>query len=86
MNTVQPIRDLETVEKFKRILKAKNTRNYLMFVLGINTGLRVGDFVTLKMRCQKLRLCFHPGTENRKGKADQNHSATPERFKRLLAG
>ena len=36
MNTVQPIRDKEIIEKFKNELLKKGSRDYMMFVIGIN--------------------------------------------------
>lgn len=50
MNTVEPIRDKEKIEAMKKVLKADNYRNYLLFVLGINTGLRISDLLTLKVQ------------------------------------
>lgn len=41
MQTVQPIKDREKIEAIKKILRASTLRNELLFVLGINTGLRI---------------------------------------------
>lgn len=51
MNTVQPIRDMDTVLDIARYLKEQNERNYVMFMTGIYSGLRVSDF-----------RCFRVGT------------------------
>ncbi len=48
MNAVEPIRDIEKVEKIKKYLRDRNERDYLMFYLGISTGLRIGDILSLK--------------------------------------
>ena len=48
MNTVEPIRDLTKIEAMKKILKATNTRDWLLFVVGINSALRVSDLLRLK--------------------------------------
>ena len=50
MELVQPIRDREQIEKVKQVLKAKNTRDYLLFVFGINSALRIGDLLSLRKR------------------------------------
>lgn len=50
MNTVQPIRDKEKIEAIKKILRATSLRNELLFVLGINTGLRISDLLSLQVR------------------------------------
>ena len=50
MNCVQPIRDKEKIEQMKKELQKSGTRNYLIFCLGINTGLRVSDIIKLKVK------------------------------------
>lgn len=47
MNTVQPIRDLEKLEELKEELKKKGTRDYMLFLTGLNSGIRVSDVVKL---------------------------------------
>ncbi|TYS50103.1 site-specific integrase [Bacillus infantis] len=49
MNFVQPIRDLEKVEAIKTYLKEESERNYFLFLMGINTGLRISDILKLKV-------------------------------------
>lgn len=49
MNTVQPIRSQEKIAEIKEELKKIDEKYYIMFVLGINTGLRVSDILTLKV-------------------------------------
>ena len=39
MNFVQPIRDKETVQDIAEYLKFKNERNYIMWMMGIYSGL-----------------------------------------------
>lgn len=50
MNTAQPIKDLQELEKFKRYyLEVRpNMRNYTLLILGLNTALRVSDLLTLQ--------------------------------------
>jgi site-specific recombinase XerD len=49
MNTVEPIRDEKKLEAIKRVLLgAGQFRDYLLFVMGINTGLRVSDLLNLR--------------------------------------
>lgn len=50
MEFVQPIRDKKKVEEIKRYLLNKSERNYIMFLLGINLGLRISDILALKVR------------------------------------
>ena len=49
MEFVQPIRERKIIERMKKILKSQNVRDYLLFVLGINSGLRVSDLLALKV-------------------------------------
>ena len=50
MNEVQPIRDKEIIAKFKNELLKKSYRDYMLFVIGINTGLRISDILPLKVK------------------------------------
>ena len=47
--TVDPIRDLKVVKKIKRRLKKDSMRDLLLFTMGINNGLRIGDLLNLKV-------------------------------------
>lgn len=49
MEFVQPIRDRKHVEAMKKILRATSLRSYVLFVLGINSGLRVSDLLNLTL-------------------------------------
>jgi integrase len=47
---MQPIRDLNQLEEFKLLLAEKDLRNWMLFVLGINIGLRVSDLLPLRVK------------------------------------
>ncbi len=47
MRTVQPVRSKQTIQDIKAYLLEKNLRDYLLFVLGVNTALRAGDILKL---------------------------------------
>ncbi|MBA7469523.1 Tyrosine recombinase XerD [subsurface metagenome] len=49
MRTVQPIRDLKKIRAIKGNLRKRNPRDFLLFTLGINTGLRISDILRLKV-------------------------------------
>lgn len=49
MNSVEPIRDIKTLKNMRAILKSQSTRNELLFILGINVGLRISDILKLKL-------------------------------------
>jgi integrase len=45
---VEPIRELKDIRSIKQLLKSR-PRDYLLFVMGINCGLRAGDLLKLKV-------------------------------------
>ena len=47
--TVEPIRKLADIKSIKKLIMG-NPRNHLLFVLGINNGLRAGDILKLKIK------------------------------------
>ena len=50
MNVVQPIRDREKLEAVKAWFAARGPRDNLMFLVGINAGLRISDILQLRVR------------------------------------
>jgi len=49
MEYVQPIRDLAKIDEMKRYLHKRSDRDYLLFVAGVNSGLRISDLLSLKV-------------------------------------
>lgn len=49
MEFVQPIREKEQIDLIKKILKSSNLRDYCLFTLGINSGLRISDLLNLSV-------------------------------------
>jgi integrase len=49
MNKALPITSREQIEQIKLYLKYKNTRDYMLFYTGINTGFRISDLLSLKV-------------------------------------
>lgn len=50
MNDVDPIKNLGKVRDIETYLKRTNERNYMLFVTGINTALRISDLRVLRVR------------------------------------
>ncbi|SHO50091.1 site-specific integrase [Anaerocolumna xylanovorans] len=50
MNTVEPIRDMNLVMDVADYLKSNNERDYVMFMFGIYTGLRISDILLFRVR------------------------------------
>ena len=49
MELVEPIRNKEAIEAVKSILRSNGIRDYLLFLMGINVGLRISDILKLKV-------------------------------------
>lgn len=49
MNVVEPIRDIKIIKNIRTVLKGQSVRNELLFILGINVGLRISDILKLKL-------------------------------------
>lgn len=50
VNTVEPIRDMGLVLDIADYLKQQSDRNYLMFMFGIYSGLRISDILKFRVR------------------------------------
>lgn len=50
MNYVEPIRDPQKVEDISIYLRNQCERNYIMFIIGINSGLRISDILMLRVK------------------------------------
>jgi len=50
MNYVEPIRDPQKVRDIQEYLKKESPRDYIMFITGVYTGLRISDILKLKVR------------------------------------
>lgn len=78
MQGVEPIRDPGKLECIRGwLLKNGHYRDYLLFVLGTNTGLRVSDLLSLKVKDVKdgyIRL------REKKTKKNRKHSMSPQLF------
>lgn len=50
MEEVSPIKDKDDLQGMKDYLREWNEMYYMMFITGLNTGLRIGDILTLKVK------------------------------------
>ena len=48
--TVEPIRDKEKIKDISSYLRASSESYYILFMLGIHTGLRISDLLKLRVR------------------------------------
>lgn len=64
---VNPIRDIETIQKMKKVIRKHSLRDLLFFVIGINTGITLNDLLNLKVSdvwdgikmCEYLKIKDH---------------------------
>jgi integrase len=69
LKVVQPIRDLDKLAEIMAYLKATSERNYIMFLIGIYTGLRISDI--LKLKVIDVQGDYIKIRENKKGKLNR---------------
>ncbi|MFZ3103006.1 MAG: site-specific integrase [Desulfitobacteriaceae bacterium] len=50
MNEVAAIKDKKQIDKVKAVLRKYSFRDYMLFVMGINTGLRISDLLNLTFK------------------------------------
>ncbi|HGO8537588.1 site-specific integrase [Streptococcus suis] len=50
MRKVEPIRDVDDIERMKDFLFAQSHRNYILIMCGLYSGLRISDIVKLQVR------------------------------------
>ena len=58
MEIVRPITDTNKIKQIEQILKSTNIRNYIMFELGIYSGLRISDILKLKVKDVRNKTHF----------------------------
>lgn len=49
MQVVQPIREQEKIEQIQEVLIRQSHRDWLLFTIGINSGLHLSDLLTLRV-------------------------------------
>ncbi|WP_112180613.1 tyrosine-type recombinase/integrase [Paraliobacillus zengyii] len=49
MHTVQPIKRIDQLEAMKQILHKRSKRDYCLFLIGINTGMRIYDLINIRV-------------------------------------
>jgi integrase len=86
MNFVQPIRDPEVIKGIKQYLKQRSLRNYLFFCLGIYSGLRVSDLLTLKVGMVKGTHVSIVEKKTKKPKRFIIHPSIKEDLNRYITG
>lgn len=50
MKSVDPIRDVDDIERMKDYLEKKNERDFVLVVVGLYSGMRISDILSLKVK------------------------------------
>ena len=50
MKKVDPIREVDDIERMKDYLRSKNERNYILIMCGLYSGLRISDIIPLQVK------------------------------------
>ena len=50
MELVQPIKDVQNINALKRELQKSNYKYYILCLIALNTGMRIGDIIPLKVK------------------------------------
>jgi integrase len=74
---VEPIRELKDIRSIKQLLKSR-PRDYLLFAMGISTGLRAGDLLKLKV-ADVAHLSLGQSIRIRRGRAGRDNTLTVSR-------
>lgn len=83
MKSVDPIRDKELISEILEWLKQRNYRDYLMFLIGINTGLRISDILKLRYSDFKGTHLYITEIKTKKKKEIPINSVLRNEFKNL---
>lgn len=68
MNVVQPIRDAAKVVAIEEDLAARNRRDWMLFVAGTNSGMRISDLLPLRVKDVRGRHLVFKEKKTRKRK------------------
>ena len=83
-NFVFPIKSIEHIGAMKSYLFKKSARDYLLFILGINNGLRTGDLLKLKVKDLK-DLKAGDSIKIKEGKTKQSYSPKASKIAKTVS-
>lgn len=86
MNFVQPIRDPEIIRAIKKDLGDKSERNLMLFITGINSGLRISDILQLRVSDTKRKYFNLTEIKTGKRKRIEMTPALQKDFKAFTEG
>jgi integrase len=72
MQVVQPIKDYAKIEQIQNVLKKQSLRDYILFTIGINSGIHLSDTLLLRVKDVKNKSVIRI-KEERTGKEKTFH-------------
>ena len=78
MKLVQPIRNKDIVNKFGEELKQMNDKYFIMFRIGVTSGLRISDILKLKVSDVKVNYIQIKETKTKKTQVFKLNSKTKQ--------
>lgn len=82
MNFVEPLKKRNLIDKMKQYLKERNYRDYILFLIGINTGLRISDLLNLRVKDVLNQDYIH--VKHKKTKKYKKYIITDEMAKEIM--
>ena len=58
MNWVAPIKDDTTLEKFKQKLREVDDKYYILFEIGVGTGLQLQEILKFRNKDIRISICW----------------------------
>lgn len=86
MNYVHPIRDHDQINEMKKYLRSQSERNYMLFVTGLNSGLRISDLLPLRVRDARKSYFDIRELKTRKQKRIEMTPGLKRELKRYIEG
>lgn len=87
MNVVEPIRSMDRVLDIADFLKERNERDYVLFMFGIYTGLRISDLLELRVRdvrgAEEIRV-YEKKVSNKRRANEGRYIQIPKNLQRIL--
>jgi len=70
MEVVEALKDINQIEAMKKYLKEHSQRDYLLFVIGINTGLKITELLSIKFEDSTVKEFYSLPVKDEKFKQD----------------
>lgn len=87
MNVVEPIRSMDRVLDIADYLREQNERDYILFMFGIYTGLRISDILELRVRdvrdAEEIRV-YEKKVSNKRRANEGRYIQIPKNLQKII--